>query len=154
MAGRGVEIAVMSIADILRENVDKWAVRPPAATEEAIENLVRDAGVALPTDYLQFLRFANGGEGDLGVQPWYFQVWTAEDAIENNRSYNVPEFLPGFFGFGTNLGDELLAFDVRRRGESRVFMIPMIPMSESDAVEIVPDFETFAMVCGLPPPKP
>ena len=75
----------MSIADILRENADKWVVRPPGATEEAIENLVASAGVQLPTDYLDFLRFANGGEGDLGIQPWYFQVWAAEEVIENNR---------------------------------------------------------------------
>jgi hypothetical protein len=143
----------VSIANILRENVDKWVVRSPAATEEAIENLITNAGVKLPTDYLDFLRFANGGEGDLGIQPWYFQVWAAEEVIENNRNYSIPEFLPGFLGFGTNLGGELLAFDVRREGERRVFMIPMIPMSESDAEEIAPDFETFAMVCGIAPPK-
>jgi hypothetical protein len=144
----------MSIADILRENVNRWVVRPPAAAEEAIQNLVSNAGVELPTDYLDFLRFANGGEGDLGIQPWYFQVWAAEEAIANNRSYNIPEFLPGFFGFGSSGGGEVLAFDVRREGERRVFMIPMIPMSESEAEEIAPDCETFAMVCGLPPPKP
>jgi hypothetical protein len=145
--------AAVSIADILRENADKWIVKPPAATKEAIDILARNAGVELPIDYLEFLRFVNGGEGDLGIEPWYFHVWAAEEVIENNQRYSIPEFLPGFFGFGTNLGGELLAFDVRREGERRVFMIPMIPMSASDAEEIAPDFETFVTACGMSPPK-
>lgn len=143
----------MDIAEILKDNLDTWIFKPPPASEESINNLVLNAGPALPEKYLDFLRFTNGGEGELGIDPWYFQVWPAEEVIDSNRNYGVQEYIPGFFAFGTNGGGELLAFDMRHEDERRVFMIPMIPMSESDAVEIAPDFETFAMVCGMAPPK-
>jgi hypothetical protein len=55
----------------------------------------------------------------------------------------VDEFLPGFFVFGGDRANELLAFDTREPKPWKIYMIPMIVMSEVDAVVIAESFESF-----------
>jgi hypothetical protein len=95
----------------------------------------------LPSAYLEFLQSTGGGEGDLGVEPGWIQFWPAEQLIDLNRSYEVELNLPGFFGFGSNGGGELFAFDMRGDGEPQVVMVPFIPMAASEARVIAPSFE-------------
>jgi hypothetical protein len=42
---------------------------------------VNHAGFALPQAYLDFLRISNGGEGELPVQPYWFQICRAEPQV-------------------------------------------------------------------------
>jgi hypothetical protein len=101
----------------------------------------------LPDAYLAQLRDDDSAEGDLAVEPGWIAFWPATDVARHNAGYHVSEHLPGFLGFGSNGGGELLAFDTRTL-PWRVCMIPFIPMDESEAVEIAPDFETLARHFG------
>ena len=74
-------------------------------------------------------------------------MWPAAEMPVHNAGYQVSERLPGFLGFASNEGGELLAFDTRAH-PWRICMIPFILLDESDAVEIAPDFETFAQYFG------
>ena len=99
------------------------------------------AGVTLPGAYLNYLRRIGGGEGELGVDPGWIEFWPAAEVLELNRAYEVRENLPGFFGFGSNGGGELLAFDMREAGKAAVVMVPFIPMSAADAQLVATAFE-------------
>ena len=67
--------------------------------------------------------------GGLIVEPGWFQLWPPNELDQFNLDYKVEEYLPGFLGFGSNGGGELLAF-----GEGgKIFMIPFIGMSSDDA---------------------
>ena len=140
----------MAIADILAEHIENWSRRESPAAESALAALAAATGCPLPPGYLEFLRVSNGGEGDLCIEPWWFCVWPAEEVMENNTGYKFAEFAPDFLGFATNGGGDFLCFH-RQRTDDAVFMLPMIPMCESDAQEIAFDFEMFAMACGVPP---
>src|SRR5262245_58891832 len=91
------EYAVMPLIETLKYPSAKWDREQPAP-ESAIKNLIEQAGIELPEDYIAFLRYSNGGEGELGIQPWWFRIWAAEEVIEANRNYEVHENIPGFFG--------------------------------------------------------
>lgn len=62
------------------------------------------------------------------MDPGWFQLWPAEKVIEYNNSYKVAENVPGFFGFGSSGGGEMLAFDMRGGKPRKVVMIPFIVM--------------------------
>jgi hypothetical protein len=64
--------------------------------------------------------------------PGYFQLWPEEEIQKWNIDYQVPEYAPGFIGFGSDGGGEMLAFDK----EGAIYMIPFIGMSVEDAQKI------------------
>ncbi|MFI5460006.1 MAG: SMI1/KNR4 family protein [Isosphaerales bacterium] len=138
----------MDIEAALRGGLDGWQVRRRPASSDALASLAALAPKGLPSDYLDLLAFGNGGEGNLGVQPGWFQLWRAEDVVESNKGYQVEVFLPGFFGFGSNGGVELLAFDTRDGVPWAIVMVPFIPMEADHAVVISKDFADFIRALG------
>lgn len=125
-----------------------WAHRETAADQGAVAALSAALGDELPEEYLALLRLSNGGEGPLGVEPGWFQFWPAEKVLDSNRDFQINEYLPGLFGFGSNGGGELLAFDTRQGTPWTVVMAPFIGMDENDVVEIAKDFEEFLRTTG------
>ena len=136
-----------TISDIINSNLI-WYREDPASPDD-IEELVLKSGLQLPKDYIDFLKLSNGGEGELPVDPYWFQIWSADEVLEHNEGYQVKEYLPGFFAFGSNGGGELLAFDTRKEGAWPVYMVPFIPMDESGAQKVSPDFLSFAEMFGI-----
>ena len=136
-----------TISDIINSDLP-WDREKPAPSH-SIENLVSKSGLQLPEDYLDFLRLSNGGEGELPVDPYWFQIWRAEEVLKLNERYQVNSYVPGFFAFGSNLGGEMLAFDTRKHGSWPVYMIPFITMDESDAKKVASDFLSFAQLLGI-----
>ncbi len=70
------------------------------------------------------------------------------DVLANNREYQLTEFLPGFFGFGSNGGGELLALDCRGRPPWPVNMVPFIPLDAAEAQPVAADFGGFVRLLG------
>jgi hypothetical protein len=66
-------------------------------------------------------------------------LWPLDQIDQLNRDYHVAEFAPGFLGFGSNGGGELLAFDA----SGRVFMIPFVGMSVEDARPVAKSWNQF-----------
>ena len=136
---------MINIAEILKDAV--WDIEEPAKPE-SIESLVANVGKDLPSEYLALLRYSNGGEGSLDIDPGWLQLWSSEQIIEHNRGYEIEENIPGFFGFGSSGGGELLAFDTRNGKPWKVVMIPFIPMSAKEARIIANNFEEFIRAIG------
>lgn len=139
-----------AIRDILGDSTATWDRRPPA-TESAIQVLVANCDFELPEEYLTILRYSNGGEGPLCIEPWYFRICSAEEVVTFNRSYDVDKYLPGYFVIGSDGGDDLLAIRKRDRPPFPVYMVPSYMLSEGDVVQIAYDFEMFAMAFGHEP---
>lgn len=136
-----------TLLEILSDSTASWTRCPPAAGS-AIESLAAACDFDLPEEYLTLLRYSNGGEGFLCIEPWYFQLCSAEEVVEYNHGYKVDEFLPGWFAIGSNGGGEMLAIRKRDGSPCPVYMVPFVPMAEIDAVQIAHDFEMFAMALG------
>jgi hypothetical protein len=102
----------------------------------------------VPSAYLEFLRSTGGGEGDLGVKPGWIQFWPADQVVDLNRSYEVELNMPGFFGFGSNGGGELFAFDMRAGEEPQVVTVPFIPMVAAEARIVAASFDELRQLLG------
>ena len=137
----------MSIESVLSDPSTKWSRNAPAVPE-AIQDLVSRCAFDLPGDYLEFLLCSNGGEGELGVEPGWFQLWPAEQVIQLNEGYNVAANVPGLLGFGSNGAGEMFAFDTRTAMPWPIVMIPFIPIELESLKIITPDFEPFVNQIG------
>src|SRR5262245_59858416 len=125
-----------------------WTRREAPAEPGAVAALSATSGIELPEAYLALLRLSNGGEGPLGVEPGWFRLWPVEEILALNRGYEVHEYLPGLFGFGSNGGGELFAFDTRRGPPWPIVMAPFIGMEKDTLVEIASDFAEFLRLTG------
>jgi SMI1 / KNR4 family (SUKH-1) len=110
---------------------------------------LRAAYPSLPEDYFAFLARSDGAEGDLGVEPGWFQVWPAADAAAFSSEYQVPEYLPGFFAFGGNGGGELFVLTLSPPdGSQPVLMVPAIGMEPSSLIQVASSFAEFTTHMG------
>jgi hypothetical protein len=137
----------MTLREILSDSSASWMRCEPASLQ-AIATLTASCDFALPDEYLSFLRYSNGGEGFLSIEPGYFRLWPAEELVETNHGYHVDEFLREFFAIGSSGGGEMLTIRKRDGSPCPVYMIPFIVMDAGEAIQIARDFETFAMALG------
>jgi hypothetical protein len=113
----------------------------PPAVEASLEDVRQRGGIGLPTDYGAFLRRWNGGEGFIGEKS-YVILWTAEELLELNQAYQVNEYAPGLFLFGSDGGGEAFAFDLRRDPCS-VVSVPFVGMDLSLVRPVAEGFTEF-----------
>jgi hypothetical protein len=115
--------------------------------EKAVRHMVDESGLDLPQEYLDFLRnrkdYTVDVEAGVKLGAGLFKIYGVGDVIQINKDLEVEEFLSGFFVFGGDRANELLAFDTREPQPWKVYMVPMIVMSQEDAVEIADSFESF-----------
>ena len=109
-------------------------------TPEALVEASSALGRELPSDYVGFLRFTNGGEGMIGDT--YVILWKAEELAELNDSYGVDEYAPGLLLIGSDGGGDAFAYDTRTTPWP-IVRVPFVGM-DLQSVEIVgPSFAGF-----------
>lgn len=113
----------------------------PPIDASAIRLFEKQAGFCLPDGYVQFLQLANGGEGFIGPNA-YVILWRLEELLEMNEAYQVAEYAPGLFLFGSDGGGEAFAFD-RRSDTLAIVSVPFVGMDLSLIRGVVLDFPTF-----------
>lgn len=83
----------------------------------------------------------NGGEGFIGPNA-YVIFWKLEELMELNKAYQVAEYAPGLFIFGSDGGGEAYAFDVRTPAMP-IVSVPFVGLDLSLARAIAPTFSGF-----------
>ncbi|MGB8355024.1 MAG: SMI1/KNR4 family protein [Chthoniobacteraceae bacterium] len=86
----------------------------------------------LPLEYISYIETDGISEGLTDGMPGYFILWHPDEIESNNTSLKIQTYAPGFLGFGSDGGGELLAFDA----SGAVFMLPMIGMAPKYAQKI------------------
>lgn len=122
-----------SIADILNQPGRDWSPDPPAS-EDAIHKLASAAKLALPEEYFSLLRYCNGGEGALGVEPYWLVLYPIAEVIDLNEHEFYRDEFPELFFIGGNGGGELLALQTARPRPWPIVMIDPIAGLESTEV--------------------
>jgi len=101
-----------------------------------VDGLSASLGIALPSDYLSFLRQHNGGEGFIGDN--YIIFWKAEELADFNREYEVARYAPGILLFGSDGGGEGYGFDTQSAAMP-IVRIPFIGMERRYATSVGKD---------------
>jgi hypothetical protein len=124
----------------------------PGAPANLLHELSAVAPVSLPESYYQLLRFSDGGEGPLPVNPYNICLDASAEVIEGIRTQNSGRSdLNGFLVFGGNGGGELLAFDIRDQDPWPIVTIDMVAGARS-AETVAPDFDAFLGLMGVSDP--
>ena len=105
--------------------------------------------IVFPEDYLEFLKWSNGGEGYIGEN--YVSLWKVEDLEVLNREYQIQTYLSkGYLGIGTDGGGICYGFCLEKQ-----FAIFKCPLGDLDINEItivansIKDFFGNALVSEL-----
>ena len=104
---------------------------------DAAVNEVDD--IPLPQEYLDFMNDCNGGEGNLGKNA-YIQIYPLEELDEVNRDYEIQEYLPGYFVWGTDLGGMLFGYS---RKTGMYSTVDCVSLSENDLMYEEPTLLAF-----------
>jgi len=109
----------------------------PPADSSFIEELSSRLSVTLTSDYLDFLRQHNGGEGFIGDN--YIVLWKAEELADFNREYEVEKYAPGILLFGSDGGGDGYGFDTTS-ASMEIVRIPFIGMDRRYAIPVATSF--------------
>jgi hypothetical protein len=111
----------MIMDDVIKGLTDKWN-KNASANSEFINKIENEFKRELPGDYLNFLRWSDGGEGRL--KNGYLYLWKLEDLPQLNLDYGIQEFLlKDCIAIGTDGGDVCYGFDYSK-GRS-IFKSPL-----------------------------
>jgi len=117
----------------------KFNCNPPAGVA-VMRHLEAESRVRLPDDYAEFLQQANGGEGFVGNA--YVILWRVEELLEMNKAYQVAEYAPGLFLFGSDGGGEAFAFDTRSDAKP-IISVPFVGMELKLVRSVALNFKAF-----------
>ncbi len=95
-------------------------------------------GVPFPTDYLEFIKKYNGGEGFAGNDA-YLRLNELEDLEELSVDYNIQQVLPEHCLIGTDGGGMLIGVDKL----GIYFIIDCISIDPNDKIIVGNSFEEF-----------
>lgn len=123
-----------------RQIFSNFRCKAPVSPGE-IEQFEATVGFRLPGDYANFLQMSNGGEGFIGANA-YVILWKLSDLTEMNRAYQVAEYAPGLFLFGSDGGGEAYAFDTRN-SQMPIVSVPFVCMDLALARFVAVTFDNF-----------
>ena len=109
---------------------------PPTSNE--VESFLKAIDFSLPIGLLEFFKEANGA--DVSSETKYIVLWPLTDLIPLNELYNVNEYAPDFFIFGSDGSDTAYAV---KKGTSHIFEMPFIGMSNEESTFICESFDSF-----------
>jgi hypothetical protein len=142
----------LNLSQMLEDATANWYRHAPAS-EEAIQALIRETGLDFPEEYLSLLRYSNGGEGELAVQPLWFVIFPVENVVKRNQGLEIAKWLPGYVAFRSSGGGCSLLFNTRENRPWKVYWADDIGMDEEHVFESTPDFAAFIKAMGRPSPE-
>ena len=109
---------------------------PPSENE--IQTFVNEVSFKLPAGFIDFFMESNGANVNLDDK--YIMLWPLTDMVRLNLEYNVSEYAPDFFLFGSNGGGESYAIE---KDTGYIYEMPFIGMSKEEAIFMSKTFTEF-----------
>lgn len=99
------------------------------------------SNLKLPTDYLFFLKNYHGIDKFIGVE--FINLWSLEEIIEANKSYNIVAELTRTIGIGSNGSGEFIGIEIDESDNVKVILSPFIDLNSNYNTEIGKSFTDF-----------
>jgi SMI1 / KNR4 family (SUKH-1) len=98
-------------------------------TNNEIETFLKEVDFILPLGFIEFFKETNGA--DITKEEKYISLWPLTDQSLLNKDYNVEEYAPEFFIFGSDGADTAYAIE---RNTGHIYEMPFVGMSKEEAV--------------------
>jgi hypothetical protein len=132
----------MDVQKLLR-NPRFRLLRGPAPDPSQVKQFREHAPPNLPRTYVRFLEACDAARGKIPYETGYIEFFSVERVLDENRASHVAESLPGFFAFGSDGGDELYVFDLRKEDGAPVCSVSAKAGSISTVSPITNSFSEF-----------
>lgn len=113
------------------------------ADPACVKQFEHEAPPNLPRTYLRFMQACNGARGRIPYDTGFLDLWPLERVIERNREHHIDRDLPGFFAFGTDGGDELYLFDLRKDDGAPVCSVSTKDLEPGSVAPLTNSFSEF-----------
>lgn len=124
---------------IIEQMQELWNGNLPT-NSEVINTVEESLNFFFPRDYIKFIEWSNGGEGQL--KNGYLYLWKIEDIKQLNIDYGIQEFLSDdCIAIGTDGGDKCYGFDFSSNG--RLFESPLGDLDYTEIKYPANDFLDF-----------
>ncbi len=140
------------ISVILKEPAREWSPKAPA-DEDEIAELRELVPFDLPAEYIELLRYCDGGYGELDAPPLLFHMDSIAESVEHNETWRKQGQYTGFWFIGGNGGLETIGFDLRTGPPWPIVAIDRIAGDDS-AQRIAADMEDFVQKIGIAANRP
>lgn len=102
--------------------------RNTAPTVDEVETFLGHVDFNLPEGFIEFFKEANGA--DISTDEKYVVLWALTEMVQLNKEYNVEEYAPEFFIFGSDGGDTAFVIE---KSTGDIYEMPFIGMSKEEA---------------------
>jgi len=109
---------------------------PPLDSE--VSSFLSKIDFQLPSGFIDFFKEANGA--DISTDDKFVALWALTDMVQLNKEYNVEQYAPEFFVFGSDGGDTAYAIE---KSTGDIYEMPFIGMSKEEATCISKTFTGF-----------
>ncbi len=117
--------------------------RGPAPDPSHLKQFREHAPPNLPRTYVRFMEACDGARGKIPYDTGYIEIFPIQRVLDENRAHHVGETLPGFFAFGSDGGDELFVFDLRKDDGAPVCSVSAKTTAVSGIAPITNSFSEF-----------
>ncbi len=116
-----------------------------SCNKEVIKKTEDELGIVFSKDYVDFLLWSNGGEGEIGEN--YISFWRCEDIVQLNKDYGIDKYLTkDFISFGTDGGGECYAFDYRDLRNPKIVKCALGDLNINELREIAKTYTEFVEI--------
>lgn len=114
----------------------------PPASDEDIERLEEVMGLPVPPVYALLLRYSNGGEWPIDLEPFTFVMFDVDTIITNLTGTDFTEAYPGFLPIGGDGMSEYIALDLNLEDEAGPRVVAIDALEENPETAIYPVADT------------
>ena len=116
--------------------------RNPPPDGAVVNQFIDQIDFILPNGFLNFFENSNGG--NISNDDNYVSIWPLSDLVDLNQGYEIDEFAPNFFLFGSEGGGEM-AFAIER-SSGHIFEMPFMGMDNDAASLFCQTFDQFLKI--------
>lgn len=110
-------------------------------TDREVADVEFYSNFKLPEDYVFYLENYLGIDQFIGVE--FIKLWSLEEIIEANKSYNIFNGLHQTIGIGSNGSGEFIGIEMDQFDNSRIILSPFIDLKPEYHTEIGASFTDF-----------
>ncbi|WP_428228537.1 SMI1/KNR4 family protein [Flavobacterium sp.] len=99
------------------------------------------SSLKLPKDYTFYLENYFGIDQFIGVE--FIKLWSLEEIIEANKSYNIVAELTRTIGIGSNGSGEFIGIEIDKFDHIKIILSPFVGLNSKNNTEIGNSFTDF-----------
>jgi SMI1/KNR4 family protein SUKH-1 len=132
----------MDVQKLLR-NPRFRLLRDPPPDPSQVKQFSEHAPPNLPRTYIRFMEACDRARGKIPYDTGYIEFFALEAVLDENKAHHIRESLPGFFAFGSDGGEELYVFDLRKEDGAPVCTVSAKSASVGGVSAITNSFSEF-----------